>query len=364
MKLVRAPGNVAGRRAGFSLIETLVVMGLLSVLVSLLLPAVQAAREAARRAQCANHLRQMILAAHAFEAAGGGFPCHGPQPAGSGKRNISSVHSALLPYLEQRATYDAINFNTPFQSPNWIDYTGNGTAARQRIDAFLCPSDPMVGIPATQFAPNSYRANNGLGETIRLPGSDLWMSANDGAFDASRPTMPLAEFLDGLSNTLAFAEKPVGSGSAGTYHPFRDWNHSFASVATADEWVAACAGPEWRDRPETNSGSSWLLRAQIYTEFYVKRPPNDTVPDCGSEGSTGEGVFTARSYHSDGVNAALADGSVRFFASQTDVKTWRALGTRAGAIRSPLFDQLRSFTIVPLHALHDPNRRTDRCGAR
>lgn len=326
----RAPARRSQRRA-FSLIELVVVVGVLCVLMALLLPAVQAAREAARRAQCANHLHQMVLAAHEFESVHGGFPCVGSDqlPILPLPFNFTSVHSALLPYLEQRATFDAINFTTMCCSLEEIASRGNATAARQVISVFLCPSDPDARTRDPDYAPNSYRTNTGLGEL--RPYRDGWIAVHDGAFDPTRATMPLGELRDGLSNTLAFSEKPVGSGPARAYHPFRDWIEDSFRGSTADDWIAICSSPRRPLVLMTNSGATWLLPEQIYTEFYTKQPPNGPVPDCGGFGVSGRGLFTARSYHPGGVNAALADGSVRFFGNEIDVRTWRALGTRSGS---------------------------------
>ncbi len=321
------------RRRGFTILELVVVVGVLCVVVSLLLPAVQAAREAARRAQCTNHLHQIILAAHEFESSHGGFPCVGSAtlPAHPYKVNMSSTQSALLPYLEHRAIFDAINFSTMCCSLDEMGIRGNATAARQAVGVFLCPSDPLASAREPAYAPNSYRANTGLGELRYRPDRDAWMDVPSGAFDPVRAIMPLGEFQDGLSNTLAFSEKPVGSGLAGTYHPFRDWIENSFVASTADGWIAACSRPRRPLVLMTDSGATWLISNQVYTYFYVKQPPNGPVPDCGGYGVSGQGLFTARSYHPGGVNAALADGSVRFFGNGIDVKTWRALGTRAGS---------------------------------
>lgn len=321
------------RRRGFSIVELVVVVGILCVLAALLLPAVQASREAARRARCTNNLHQLILAAHGFESSHGGLPCVGSElrPIPPRPFNFTSPQCALLPHLDRKATFDSINFGTMCCGFADIAGSGNATAAAQLVDVFLCPSDPQARSRSPAYAPNSYRANTGLGELRQAARSKGWEAVHDGAFDPTRGVMPLGEFRDGLSNTLAFSEKPVGSGPAGVYHPFRDWLEESHAGATADDWVAVCSRPRRTLAGPTDSGATWILPGQVYTEFYAKRPPNDLVPDCGDYGLSGQGVFTARSYHPGGVNAALADGSVRFFGDGTDVKTWRALGTRSGS---------------------------------
>lgn len=319
-------------RCGVTLVELLVVMGALSILVSLLLPAVQRSREASRRALCANNLRQLIQSAMGFESTHGGFPMVGWAGVRSIRSpavyNASSPQCALLPYLEQRAVFDAINFDVTCCGPlESIANVGNATVAARVINVFLCPSDPQARGGAMPYAPISYRANAGLGEfRVVAPNTYAWIF--DGAFQALQPVLPLATFQDGLSGTLAFAEKPVGSGPSGPYHPFRDYyNQGFA--ITADDWVRVCANAPIRvsiSSRATNAGATWLVSYCFATLFFAIQPPNDPVPDCGGLGNTG--LFTARSYHPGGVNAAMCDGSVRFFQDGTAVRVWRAHGTR------------------------------------
>lgn len=320
-------------RAGFTLIELLVTIGIIALLIGLILPAVQGAREAARRAQCKNHLGQLILATHAFEATRGGFPARqiqgrpvlgDPEPTLIG---AYSVQCSLLPYLEQVDLFNSFNF----QAPSWID-PFHMTAASHQVNVFLCPSDPRIrsGPPA----PNSYRACVGLGQ-LRMLRKGLFEVVQDGAFVASDygqgQVLPLSEFRDGLSNTLAFSEKPIGSGSGGLYSPFRDWSRHDRvdeTTLTADQWVETCSHLFSVD-PQFTAGQSWVLPNAIFTFFCASAPPNTRVPDCGTR-DLSVGIFAARSYHPGGVNAAMADGSVRWFGSGTDMRVWRSLGTRAG----------------------------------
>lgn len=327
-------GNPGRDRRAYTLVELLVSLGIVSLLVALLLPAAQGAREAARRASCADHLRQMILATHEFESSEGGFPAFGwsgLSPLSPEPPNFASPQCALLPYLEQRDTFNAINFMARMGADlRDLGPSGNQTVAGRSIAAFLCPSDPEAAASGSPLAPISYRASFGTGET-RLLRPGLFEVIEDGAFVGTRVILPTGAFRDGLANTLAFAEKPVGSGPPGPYHAFRDWIQTRAFVLTADEWVATCSSLNSIAGGRNDAGATWLMRDHVYTGFYTKRPPNDTVPDCGESGSSGPGVFTSRSYHPGGVNAALCDGSVRFFTNGTAVAVWRALGTRAAS---------------------------------
>jgi prepilin-type processing-associated H-X9-DG protein len=101
-------------------------------------------------------------------------------------------------------------------------------------------------------------------------------------------------------------------------------------MADPEEFVAICSRLTSAPIPRTDNGRMWLFSGGIYTLFFVSVPPNSPIPDCGTDNLNGRGVFAARSYHPGGVNAAMADGSVRWFASTIDEKTWRALGTRSG----------------------------------
>lgn len=328
--------RVEATRRGFTLIELLVVIGIVSILVALLLPAVQAAREAARRARCTNNLKQLGLALHAYDGVWGGFP---PRPVGGvdlerGYVTDFSVQSVLLPYLEQVSLFNSINFQgrCAIIEELAFEHRENRTAATVTVGVFLCPSDPNAeaapysprsGIEAVSYGPNSYRVN--AGACIGCPQQD---SGAFVPFDVRRPV----EFTDGLSNTIALSEKPIGS--LGTYAPFRDWldvHASFPPSQRLNGWIRFCAAQTDLTHVGLGAGRTWMLDGAFYTHFYSALPPNSLIPDCGNGGiANGFGVFTARSYHPGGVNAVMADGSVRWFPSSIALATWRALGTRNG----------------------------------
>lgn len=156
-----------------------------------------------------------------------------------------------------------------------------------------------------------------------------------GAFVYSRYELPLAEFRDGTAHTIAFAEKPIGSRETGGASAFRDWV-THGGPHRLDEWVEACRPLTLMHGAHLDAGATWLLSGPLYTGFFTKMPPNDSVLDCGDNGIGAPGVFTARSYHPGGIEAAMADGSVRWFSQGLDVRVWRALGTRGrGEVVSP-----------------------------
>lgn len=157
-----------------------------------------------------------------------------------------------------------------------------------------------------------------------------------GAFGRVGTVLPLAEFVDGMSSTIAFAEKRLGSGPGRPYNPTRDWIDGVGVETpggmTADDWVMLCSSLDagQMGSAQLDAGRYWLLYGARFSTFFASVPPNSAIPDCGNAHINGEGVFAARSYHPGGVNVAMADGSVRWVASSIAVPTWRALGTRDG----------------------------------
>jgi prepilin-type processing-associated H-X9-DG protein len=262
----------------------------------------------------------MGLAMQGYETAWGVFP---PSPlvqwAAGLPNHVShaSAHVSLLPYLEARPLHASINFVSEFLHPLDLGFGPNTTAASTVVATFLCPSDPRA--TRRTLAPVSYRANHGLCVNCR----------GGGSFDYRG--VPAAAFRDGLSNTLAFSEKPVGSGGKARYAPFRDWLniHPDPAPDTADAWLLTCASQTDTDLAQLDAGASWMLAGAIYTDFYTSAPPNSRVPDCGHGAlASGEGVFAARSYHPGGVNALRMDGSVRWVEQSVDIQVWRGMGTR------------------------------------
>jgi prepilin-type N-terminal cleavage/methylation domain-containing protein/prepilin-type processing-associated H-X9-DG protein len=329
-------------RRGFTLIELLVVIAIISILLGLLLPAVQAARGAAARARCMNNLRQLGLAMHAFEGAKGGFPPYGIGASDYvGNRYVDNLsgHALLLPYLEERSIYNEINMTvsdgghfrdihawglpdpTDGHHPRNTVSVENQTVLNRNVGVFLCPSDPLSG-PQSPGS-TSYRSSKGVCIHSDCP------RGSAGVFAYAR-NLPLAELRDGLSNTLAFSEKPIGS-LTGTYSPRRDLiivldNPPYFKM---DDYLSVCSRQPFPTNPEMDLGHAWLLGGAIYTNFFTAAPPNSPIPDCGIRHFEGTGLFTARSYHPGGVNALMADGSGRWVTSSIAPQVWRGMGTRA-----------------------------------
>jgi len=321
-------------------VELLVVIGVIGLLCALVVPAVQSAREAGRRVQCASNLRQFGLALHNYETSWGVFA---PDPQDWYRvrsdtdfwNSIVSAHTALLPFLEQTATFNAINFQVPPHNLASIANPGaNVTAARYFIGSFICPSDSWPR--ARPYAPTNYRASLGTcgGCAPRDVNGRLNLSHKfDGAFNSSG-TRP-ADFSDGLSFTVSMSEKLVGGTPEGQYVPSRDWIIA-ASVhdpisTSVDEWVQYCSALSFASVStwvRFDGGSTWMLGDVMYTGFDLAVPPNSGIPDCGREANDGVGIFAARSCHPGGVNAAMADGAARFVSSRVAPGVWRSIGTR------------------------------------
>ncbi|RUL81430.1 DUF1559 domain-containing protein [Tautonia sociabilis] len=340
MRSRRGAHAVGGGSRGVTLIELLVVLAIISILIGLLLPAVQGAREAARRSQCGNHLRQLSLAMHAYHDVHGMLPIpitNGEEP-GSGRSwmGMYSIHARMLPHLEQRTLYDAINFDsgtTPFELPGGRSeplaherstLEMNRTAFRTGIASFLCPSD---GGPFEE-AGCSYRGSTGVGPNHYAPESP---DSGNGLFPVI-DRVTFAGVPDGLSHTAAFSERLRGTGIPADPEPARNTFALPLMVSTADQLLTGCRVAA---RPLSVNfvfgGRWWFWSGLERTLYNHAQEPNGRIPDClMSNLIGGMGQLTARSGHPGGVNVAMGDGSVRFVSEAIDRHVWRSLGTRNG----------------------------------
>lgn len=324
---------------GMTLVELLVVIAIMAILVSLLLPAVQAAREAARRAQCSNNLHQIALALGAYQSDHRMFP-PGCFPVGSEANpdwgGSYSLHVRILPFLSQGPLYNSINFDSGawtipgFGVGNGLPYqmsanAVNRTARQTSVATFLCPSDSM------KSRGNNYRGSQGVGPHY-MTCFEYPDSAN-GIFPVIGP-IGVSRVPDGLSQTVAISERVMGSGRL-EIDPFQDAFLMREFFFTAEDAVRVCrlsATPTSLADGFSRSGDSWFFSGMEMTQYNHAQPPNSRVPDCFQSATQPvTGVATARSWHPGGVHSMMADGSVRFVTESIDSRTWRALGSRNGA---------------------------------
>jgi len=321
------------RRYAFTLIELLVAITIIAVLIGLLLPAVQSARESARRIQCTNNLKQIALAAHNFHQT------HSCLPAGASPPP-SQVSSLVLisPFLEQINLFNSFNFSVDSAGP-----PANITARDLEVNGFLCPSDPASGYYPDPFAiPGQQAGRMGRSNYFGNLGSNGWAYNQDtkyakpsnqaGAF-AYQSSTRLGDFLDGASNTALYAE--IRRGAFPNHDPLDVTLLPPAAWGSGDPGLnpsnlvppSACS----KGTPVYNFSGLQYQRGFLLTAFYTHTvPPNYKGLDCMVNFYLDQAHLASRSNHPGGVNVAMADGSIRFIGDRIQLPVWKSLGTRAG----------------------------------
>lgn len=320
---MRALSPCARSRAvrGFTLVELLVVIAIIGILVGLLLPAVQSAREAARRMQCTNNLKQLALACHNFHDTYRKFPSGGLQPTVTAGSQFS-VLAQLLPFIEQSNVYNRIDLRVPVQD------AANAAARDTVIGTFTCPSESRANPMPSLGAPTNYVSNTGSMPFFVIPGQTLF----SGVFYVNA-TLRFADLTDGTSHTALFSERLMADGSNGLVSPVEDVFFHPGNPATADDAHNLCLGLDITNLANQFPlfmGAPWMHHQHRYQHI---SPPNGR--SCGFF-MVGKSTMPASSRHPGGVNVALADGSVAFIPSTVDLLTWRAIGTRNGGESYPL----------------------------
>ncbi|HUR54028.1 MAG TPA: DUF1559 domain-containing protein [Gemmataceae bacterium] len=310
-----AASAVSLRGVGFTLIELLVVIAIIAILIGLLLPAVQKVREAAARAKCSNNMKQWALGLHGYHDARGQFP----KGSSNGALKRQTWVMYVWPYVEQDNLARQNNYNEHFYlPPATIGNTLDGLCGK-RVPTYLCPSDTGVIDQNTgyyQRTRGNYMVNwgNALYDDTRGGTITTAISQNFGPFyhingvRATPGVVRIASITDGTSNTLLMSESLI------------------ATITSDNDWRGDIHNDDGVFRFHTvttpNSSAPDLISS---TAFFT--PNNDPLMPVALGNPQ---RAAARSRHTGGVNAALADGSVRFFANSISLQSWMALGSMAG----------------------------------
>ena len=352
-----------GVHRGFTLIELLVVIAIIAIVVALLLPAVQSAREAARRSQCKNSLKQMALAIHNYESTHGAFP-----PGGTRDADFS-VQARLLPYLEQENLVGELLFDEVAFTGSWRGKTPNplfATAFETVVPVFLCPSDPapaqtQVTLSGSTFTYGglNYMVSYGSGTKTNY---DFHWPTDGAVFEHS--SVRFRDFTDGTANTVIMSEtvRSVGNDmtlppgqtppvpyqftlngssgvnpglngsqgmtpSGGPWGSYVDGNGMISNANIATFWQTFTnwrggSSPALRGR-----GASWAFSGAINSMTNGYLTPNSPIPDLVTHWT---GYFAPRSFHSGGAHVAMGDGSVHFLSDSIDANLHRGLHSRNG----------------------------------
>jgi prepilin-type N-terminal cleavage/methylation domain-containing protein len=330
--------------SGFTLIELLVVIAIIAVLISLLLPAVQSAREAARRAQCANNLKQIGIALHAHHDANGILPIGVQEYQGwdTSCRYFPRYHSmftALLPYAEQATVFDAVNFafgsGAPFPQNGIVPGQIQATALQARIATFFCPSEPSemtsrnadqlgTSVPVSQ---GSYAAVIGYWDTIRWwKGCPYGFFPPDGVFGRNYATR-LSEIVDGTSNTIVVGEASRFRNEVDLW--YNTWSLAARTPSSIPGVSRLAAFATTAPRLNANLQIPDPTPSYSYTYGYTDGLDSWIYDPDPKVNARNAGQFGFRSQHPGGAHFLFGDGGVRFLKETID------MGSRDFADRNP-----------------------------
>jgi prepilin-type N-terminal cleavage/methylation domain-containing protein/prepilin-type processing-associated H-X9-DG protein len=326
------------RRDGFTLIELLVVISIIAALIALLLPAVQSAREAARRAQCVNNLKQIGLGLMNYEGTAGSFPIgtvmysqddptSTPTKCDLNNKRCYNVFEFIMPYVEQGPAYNSINF----MSRSGFNSTFNTTALSTKVGTYLCPSDlpntpqdPTAGqVPTPQC---SYAMVVGVSEamifSVNMPAPNCGAIPPDGMFGRNWNTT-LKEVTDGVSNTAVVGEASRFRNEPASFISSYSWTGITLQPSSMNDTRPLCFAYVV---PAINAPAQQFALSSFFNPAVLGQLQTwYTDPTLSTYGQLG-----FRSLHSGGANFVFGDGSVRFVKEGINPAAYRAIGTKAG----------------------------------
>ncbi len=366
------------KQRGFTLIELLVVIAIIAVLIALLLPAVQSAREAARRMQCTNNLKQITLAIANYVDVNGATPLHEYRYAteNTGVNGNAGCHSwfcGIAPFMDQMTMFNAMNmtyteewaYGGAITGPNPTDMTVN----KASVATLLCPSDGILntcsGDTTCQYQPGNfnYVANTGHPRNVLLPGDPpntgnlppltgimsmskmyvgQWWCITAAQDPNTNVTVTLASITDGTSNTAAVSESLVNDGSGNSPDPRRNLNYTNSGLIDAQYYPSVpalavvqdgLAGPiNWQPW-SIYKGLTWAYtdawERHVYAHLFPPNvPPINTYASDTFRCEEGDSGMNPTSNHPGGVNVSFMDGSVHFIKNSINLQTWWFMGTR------------------------------------
>jgi len=347
----------------FTLVELLVVIAIIGVLVALLLPAVQSAREAGRRMQCSNNLKQLGLGIHNFHDTNGLFPFN-YQLIGVETWEAASAHYQILPFIEQGNVHSQFKIPSTAKAGQSKDPAPAGAVGGAVGDAAMWSASwngPMNTRLKTFICPTSTKAPTRAQVSWGGPGSNygwctgsrtqvVWVGDGFNGMIAYQHQRRMKDVTDGLSNTILASEflpgRGMNTGTAtypfdvfyagdGPFNAVKDKNQATKLELDAIGNAAkSLAGGGFRG----NNGGNWAWYSAGHSTFSTAAPPNWQFPTAGGNccpggaHDWGNGVIPARSLHPNGVNVVMGDGSVRFVTNSVDLLTWQYAGSRNDGI--------------------------------
>jgi prepilin-type processing-associated H-X9-DG protein len=322
----------------------------------MLLPAVQAVREAARRTQCSNRIRQIALAVHNYESVHKKFPVNQIGPgvsdgAGGFESGYYSWLVPLLPHLEKENLLDSMDqtiSNGDADGYKMSDTHPNAVAANTLVPGFLCPSDTpnqenSVILGTANPAPGSYAGNLGWPSySTGFSGERATPGKHNGAIPVVHPSAPvgwhtrrigMTNFKDGTSSTALISERLIQSGNSGAAITSGDSRlqslHVLERFETLPEIVDQMSSSHTHIFESAHIGRSWSSGSSLVAPTYTHvQTPNSRIGHYGTSQDEGDFVFSSSSRHGGGVNLALVDGSVRFVSDSVSREIWWAVGGR------------------------------------